>query len=282
MSVIIGLTLGLGLFLVWQACWVQPPRRATKETSRLQELINQSGLTKIKPAGVVVVSILAAVVSFLLVAALTRTVPIGACFGIFAAGTPVLILRWQARKRSTQLREVWPDAIDHLRSGVRAGLTLPEALIQLGTRGPVQLRPPLQEFAQDYRSGMRFLDALENLKNSMADPVADRLVAALRVTREVGGADIGKMLEALSEFLRDDARTRAELETRQSWTINGARLAVIAPWVVLILLTLQPETARAYQTVSGALILFGGVVACVICYQIMMRIGRLPAERRVL
>ena len=30
-------------------------------------------------------------------------------------------------------------------------------------------------------------------------------------------------------------RTRAELESRQAWTVNGARLAVAAPWLVLLL-----------------------------------------------
>ena len=56
------------------------------------------------------------------------------------------------------------------------------------------------------------MDALDRLKARMADPVADRLVVSLRLTREVGGADIGRLLQTLSEFLRQDARIRAELE----------------------------------------------------------------------
>ena len=48
-------------------------------------------------------------------------------------------------------------------------------------------------------------------------------------------------------FLREDARTRAELETRQGWTINAARLAVAAPWIVLGLLSLRPEAVEADQ-----------------------------------
>ena len=42
-------------------------------------------------------------------------------------------------------------------------------------------------------------------------------------------------------FLREDARTRAELETRQSWTVNAARLAVAAPWAVLAMLSTNPR-----------------------------------------
>ena len=60
--------------------------------------------------------------------------------------------------------------------------------------------------------------------------MGDRLVESLRIAREVGGTDLGHLLRTLSGFLREDARTRAELETRQSWTVNAARLAVAAPW----------------------------------------------------
>ena len=66
-------------------------------------------------------------------------------------------------------------------------------------------------------------------------PVGDRVVEALRVAREVGGGDLGPLLRALSGYSRDDLRTRAELESRQSWTVNAARLAVAAPWVVLLM-----------------------------------------------
>ena len=46
--------------------------------------------------------------------------------------------------------------------------------------------------------------------------MGDRLVESLRIAREVGGTDLGHLLRTLSGFLREDARTRAELETRQS------------------------------------------------------------------
>lgn len=213
---------------------------------------------------------------------LTRTATIAICFGLFGALVPWVVLRWQARQRRTLLRDVWPDAVDHLRSAIRAGLTLPEALIQLGEKGPEELQPAFREFTRDYRSGQRFTDALEGLKFRMADPVADRLVAALRLTRDVGGADIGNLLSTLAEFLREDARTRSELESRQSWTVNAARLAVAAPWVVLLLLGTQPEAVRAYQSMTGALVLGGGLLVSVVCYHLMLRIGALPEERRVL
>ena len=112
--------------------------------------------------------------------------------------------------------------------------------------------------------------------------MADRIVEALRITREVGGTDLGRLLRTLSGFLRADARARGELEARQSWTVNGARVAVAAPWVVLALLASRPEAVAAYNTPTGAMVLAVGGASSVVAYRIMLRVGRLPEDRRVL
>ena len=123
---------------------------------------------------------------------------------------------------------------------------------------------------------------LDRLKARFADPVADRIVEALRLAHEVGGSELGVLLRSLSHMLREDLRTRGELEARQSWTVNGARVAVAAPWLVLALLSTRPQAAAAYATSTGALILAVGAVASVLAYRLMLRLGRLPEEERVL
>jgi tight adherence protein B len=191
-------------------------------------------------------------------------------------------VRGRARRRRRLLRDLWPDAIDNLGSAVRAGLSLPESLAQLAIRGPQELRPAFASFAQDYRASGRFDDALDVLKARLADPVGDRIVESLRIAREVGGTDLGRLLRTLSTFLRQDARTRSELEARQGWTVNAARLAVAAPWVVLLLLATRPESVRAYDTATGALVLLLGAGVTCAAYLLMLRVARLPDEQRVL
>ena len=174
----------------------------------------------------------------------TAQVPVIALlFGSFAGLLPLVLVRRRRAQRTMELREVWPEAVDNLASGVRAGLSLPEALTQLGVRGPDQLQSAFRRFGEDYRATGRFGESLDGLKDALADPVGDRVVESLRMAREVGGTDLGRLLRTLSTFLREDARTRAELETRQGWTVNAARLALCAPWVLLLLLS-QPARGR--------------------------------------
>lgn len=124
--------------------------------------------------------------------------------------------------------------------------------------------------------------ALSGLKTRLADPVGDRIILALQITREIGGTDLGRLLSTLSEVLRENSRTRSELEARQSWTLNGAKLAVAAPWIVVLLLSTRPEAVQAYREVTGMAILGVGLVVSVVCYRVMLRIGTLPQEERVL
>ena len=175
-----------------------------------------------------------------------------------------------------------PEAVDNLASAIRAGLSLPEALTQLGERGPESLRPSFRRFGGDYLATGRFGDCLDRLKEDLADPVGDRVVAALRIARDVGGGDLGRMLRSLSRFLRDDVRTRSELEARQAWVVNGARLAVASPWAVLLALSMQPEVIGRYSSPAGVVILAVGALACWLAYRLMVRLGRLPQDRRVL
>lgn len=283
MSTVAGLTLGIGLFLVWWSCWALPPRAGKpRRPGKLGELLAASGVSRVSPAGLISSSGVLGMLVLLVVWLLTGSPAIGACFGVFACAVPLTAVRWQARRRSASLLELWPDAVDHLRSAIRAGLSLPEALIQLGENGPQELRPPFREFGADYRAGGNFDEALGSLKERLADPVGDRIVEALRITRQVGGSDLGRLLGTLAEFLRENARTRSELLARQSWTINAARLAVAAPWIVLVLMASRPEAVAAYNTPAGAAVLVSGMVISIGCYRLMLRIGALPPDERVL
>ena len=285
MGTLLGLLFGLGLLLVWRSGPRRPvPRPKTGESigDRTRDLLAQAGIDGVTPNQLFTASAVLGLLVFLVVLGTSQVPVIGLLFGGFAAVLPLLLVRRRRSQRTVELREVWPEAVDNLASGVRAGLSLPEALTQLGVRGPEQLRSAFRRFGEDYRATGRFGESLDGLKRNLADPVGDRVVEALRMAREVGGTDLGRLLRTLSTFLREDARTRAELETRQGWTVNAARLALAAPWALLLLLSSRPNAVEAYNTPAGAVVLLVGGGVSLLAYRVMVRIARLPTERRVL
>lgn len=282
MGLAVGLGVGTGLLLIWLAVTSPPTPSPTRRPGRVRELLDRAGLANTKPSGLLIVSASCGITAALAVQLISRTVPVALAFGVLAGYLPVALVAGRARRRQRDLADVWPEAVDNLASAVRAGLSLPEALTALGERGPEPLRPAFRAFAHDYQVTGRFAESLDRLKARLADPVGDRVVEGLRIAREVGGGELGALLRNLSGYLRDDARTRSELEARQTWTVVGARLAVAAPWLVLLMLSFQRDVITRYASPTGALILVIGGGACLVAYWLMLRIGRLPTERRVL
>jgi tight adherence protein B len=282
---LIGLLLGVGLLLIWRSGSRGPqggPRANPGWIVRRTDLLRQSGVDAVSSTQLLAVQLLCGLIFGAVIFAITETMTVALCFAVFATFAPVVVLQRMRRRRQVTLRELWPEAIDNLASAVRAGMSLPEGLSALARRGPEPLRPPFARFTASYQATGRFGESLDGLKDDLSDPIGDRICETVRVAREVGGSDLGSVLRTLSELLRSDARTRAELETRQGWAVNSARLAVAAPWLVLLLLSSQSSTVRTFNSPGGGLLLAIGGVVCVAAYRMMLRIGQLPDEQRVL
>lgn len=284
MGALFGVMVGCGVLLIWHGLARVPadPGSRPKRGQRLREVLAQAGLPGVTPGRIAALQGVAAVIVAVIAFASTRSISISAIFAVFASYSPWMLIQRMRRRRRADLRELWPEVVDNLTSGVRAGLSLPESLAAIGERGPEQLRDAFSAFGRDYRATGAFNDSLDRLKATLADPVGDRICESLRVAREVGGTDLGRLLVTISSFLREDARARAELVARQSWSVNAAKMAVAAPWLVLVLLSTRSETLSAYDTTSGSVILVVGAVLSVVAYRLMIAIARLPEDRRVL
>jgi tight adherence protein B len=283
MGALVGLGVGLGALLIWSAfATPRTPRAAARTPGGLERMLVAAGMGGVTARSMLLLCGAVGAIVCLVVLAISRTAPLAVVAGVLAAYLPIAVVAGRVRRRRREFAEVWPEAVDDLTSAVRAGMSLPDAVAALAVRGPEPLRPAFDAFALDYQVSGRFGDCLDQLKGRLADPVGDRVIEGLRVAREVGGGELGRLLRNLSAYLRDDLRTRSELEARQSWTVNGARLAVAAPWVVLLLMAFQTEVITRYRSATGAIVLVAGAAACVFAYRLMMRIGRLPTERRIL
>ncbi|MBI5161072.1 MAG: type II secretion system F family protein [Micrococcales bacterium] len=284
-AVALGILLGIGVLLVispllWPAREATGPTRRSRLAAGLRERLTQAGLAQVSPAVLIVLSILCGVVAGAVTVAVLP-IPVAATGAAIAgAALPIVGISWRARMRRRAARIVWPDVVDNLVSALRAGLPLTEALSALAVSGPTATRAAFAGFERDLRAVGDLGAALDELKDRLADPVADRIVETLRMAREVGGTELPSVLRNLGGYLRQDAALRAEVEARQSWVLNAARLGVAAPWIVLALLSSRPEAVRAFDSPAGAALLVIGFAVSVVAYRIMIAIGRLPEERR--
>lgn len=283
-AVALGLLLGAGLVLA-SSPWLWPRRqgagpRPSRLVAGLRDRLVQAGLGRVGPAVFLALSGLLGAAAGAAAVGLLRIPALGLVAGCAAAAAPALLVSARARRRRRAARAAWPDLVDHLLAGLRAGMPLGEAIASLAHAGPAELRGGFAAFDRALRLRGALGPALDELKGALADPVADRLVETLRVAREVGGTELPGVLRALSSALRQEAAARAEAEARQSWVVAAARLGVVAPWVVLAVLATRPEAAGVYASPGGTALILAGFALTALAYRLMLLVGRLPEERR--
>jgi Flp pilus assembly protein TadB len=282
MTVVWGGTLAAGILLAL-APWLWPADRTRAPGAadgRLRRLLDTGGYAHAPTAALVLVSLgfgaFTAAVSSLFVP-LPSVLTVAGAFGAWA---PLAWLRRRARALRRSRRALWPDVCELLISSVRAGMPLPEALAALAVIGPEPLRPAFGRFAADFAASGHFDAAALRAKAALGDPVGDRIIETLRMARQVGGTELTAVLRALAASVRAEAALRGEVEARQSWIRGAAVVGVAAPWLVLGLLAMRPEGARAYASPEGAVLVLAGAGVSVVAYQLMLRMGRLPEPRR--
>jgi tight adherence protein B len=186
------------------------------------------------------------------------------------------------KKKNKYPAELWPDVVDDLSSAIRAGLSLSQALVDLCTSGPEALRPAFQLFRDQYQATGDFNAGLNLVAQHLKDPQGDKFVSSLLIAHEVGGVDLGILLRTLSEVMREELVIRGEIIARQSWTVSGARLAVAAPWVTVLVLSTRDSASAVYTSSSGIRMLAACAVVSVLAYFLMTKMAELPKEKRLL
>ena len=194
---------------------------------------------------------------------------------------PGILLKQRKIKMQDQKMQQWTLLIDDLTSGVRAGLTIGEALAQALQNCEEPLRSDFQEAILEINRSGQVSKVISILKNQITDTVGVATLKLLQVVLKTGANDLATSLSILSNSSRENHNLIQELKAKQSWVLNGARISVISPWLVLLALWTQESVRNAYQNLIGQLILILVAVVGLFGYLVMKRIGRIDVFRKI-
>lgn len=223
----------------------------------------------------------ASIFTLILVLAISSALVIAGAFALLTGVTTYLVSTKRNTKFESELSAAWPEVIDHLISGIQSGLSITESLSGLADRGPQILRPYFLEFRVSLRERGDFSESLSALKDKCGQHGSDQIFEAVSLSRKLGGAELLNILRTVGTFLRQDLALRREIDVKHGWIKNSAHLSAAAPWLLLLLLSTQPSTARAFSTSAGIGILFAGLIMTTLAYLWMNHLGKLPQTPRV-
>ena len=163
------------------------PRRARPRRSgpAIREWLAQAGLDEVRPTEFVAVMGVLFVVGVALGFAIFGGPLPALVLGVFGASFPVASYRTRRRTRRAQAQEAWPRMIEEIRIRTGAlGRSVPQALFEVGRRGPEEMRPAFAAAHREWLASTDFARTVRVLKDRLADPTADATCETLLVAHD--------------------------------------------------------------------------------------------------
>ena len=233
MPLVLSLTLGLGVLLVYLSATSggdQEREPGESLTSRLDAFLEEAGVEGVSTRDFLLLSVGAgAALAVAVQLALGWPVVTAAAF-LVGLALPVWYFRQRREARRDVIQAALAEAVDALRSAVRAGMSVEEGLASLARSGPEPLRPALGELVRDLRlSGLE--EAVRRTQERLADPVFDTVAAALVMSHRVGGRNLTVVLEGLGRSVRQAVQVQREVRAQQAKNVLSARIIAALPEV---------------------------------------------------
>lgn len=205
----------------------------------------------------------------------------------FAASVGLLALaiealEQKAKSRARKVAEEWPAVLESLESAAQSGMSLLDSLRDLAESGQLLVSRDFAFVCQLCYSGLGLDSALEKLKPRFSLSICDSTIETLRLVNDSGGAGYLPALRHQQRAIRASVSISQQIQTKQGWVLGTAKIAVAAPWLIVVLLSGRPETAETYASLEGSLLLFSGLAASVLAICLINKIGKIDEQIRVL
>jgi tight adherence protein B len=236
-------------------------RRKKSSSPPLSIRLTQAGLTWSKQQFYIVSAVFGAFVfggAMLIDAGL-----IPAALLAFAAGfgLPRWALSYLKKRRETKFLDQFPDAIDVVVRGIKAGLPLGDSLRALATDAPEPILTEFRHILETQAVGVSLGDACSRLFERMPLPEANFFAIVISIQQKSGG-NLSEALGNLSKVLRDRKKMKGKIkamstEAKASAAIIGALpIAVMA----IVYITSPDYITLLWTERLGQLMLAGSAV----------------------
>ena len=259
------------------------PSSRSKRSGRFgREWLAQAGLADVRPVEFVGVMAALFLIGALLGFAVFGGVVPAIVVGGFAASFPPASSRSRRATRRAKAQDSWPRMLEEIRLQTSAlGRSIPQALFEVGRRGPTEMRPAFEAAHREWLLSTDFERTLDVLKSRLADPTADATCETLLIAHELGGSDLERRLEALIEDRILDTQGRKDARAKQAGVRFARRFVLLVP-LGMAFAGMSVGTGRAaYKTFEGQLLVLVGIGMVIACWMWAGRLMKLPEEQRV-
>ncbi len=175
-----------------------------------------------------------------------------------AFGLPFWMLSYLKKRRETKFLNNFPDAVDIIVRGVKAGLPLLDCIKMVATEAPEPLKTEFRSIVETQAIGMPLGEACLKLYEDMPVPEANFFGIVISIQQRAGG-NLAEALGNLSRVLRDRKKMKAKIQAMSQEAKASAGIIGSLPIAVmtLVYVTSPKYMSLLFTTPMGHLMLAG-------------------------
>jgi tight adherence protein B len=185
-----------------------------------------------------------------------------------ALGMPRWLLAFLKKRRENKFLESFPDAVDIIVRGVKAGLPLLDCLKMITIEAPEPTKSQFRAIVETQAIGLPLGEACTKLYENMPLPEANFFGIVVSIQQRSGG-NLAEALGNLSRVLRDRKKMKAKIQAMSQEAKASAAIIGALPIAVMILVyitspnyisLLWTEPLGRLMLAASALWMFTGVM----------------------
>jgi tight adherence protein B len=217
----------------------QIEEKNTKKVS-LEGRIAQAGLDWSKRKFYIIAACLGAFVFTAALLAFGLYPAIGFSFAS-AFGLPFWMLSYLKKRREDKFLHNFPDAVDVITRGIKAGLPLLDSLRMVANEGQEPLKSEFRAILDTQTVGIPIGDACAKLYERMPVPEANFFGIVIAIQQKAGG-NLSEALGNLSKVLRDRKKMKAKIQAMSMEAkASAAIIGSLPPAVMMIVYITSPN-----------------------------------------
>ena len=244
-------------------------RHKKSKSVPLSVRISQAGLKWTKRQFLLISAGVGVVMFLLGLLMLPGGLPAAAAFGFAGAfGLPRWLLSFLKKRREVKFLETFPDAVDIIVRGVKAGLPLLDCLKMIASESQEPVKSEFRAILETQAIGMPLGEACGKLYEDMPLPEANFFGIVVAIQQKSGG-NLSEALGNLSRVLRDRKKMKAKIRAMSQEAKSSAAIIGALPIAVMTLVyitspqyisLLWTEPLGRVMLAASAVWMFAGVM----------------------
>jgi tight adherence protein B len=235
-------------------------QRGKNKRVPLEIRIQQAGLEWTRK-GYIAVSAISGVVLGLAVFVLQGNAMLAAAATLVGGfGLPSWVLSFKRKRRLAKFTNEFPNAVDIVVRGVKAGLPLGDCLRVIASETPEPLRTEFRRVVEAQAAGLTVTEAVERMAERV--PVSESSFFAIVIgIQQKAGGNLTEALSNLSRVIRERKKMRAKVKAVSSEAKASAGIIGALPFVVgtLVYIVSPDYISLLWTTSTGRMAMGGGL-----------------------